>query len=346
MRCFDSVLFKSTISSCLMVLLFASLCMGNDFNRILLLETMDVKVVTDRSHWLLLQLKELGYREGINMKLTVLKAKGNYQLAESLLKEYLEKNNPDLVISNATLASKAASRILKDTAIPQLFVTVSDPVGAGLVDKIGVSSGKNITGRVHNITREIKINIVLRLIGDKIKTRPIRFGYLYSSYASSVNDLRQLKAIAAKNNNITYIPYKIQYREFPDNVDQMLKDLSIGLKELEGKIDFLWAPFGPFAESAGYNKLVQTQTSVPMIFGVNEKSVQSGALLFMAPDSEAEGREVGILADRILKGEQAGRIPVIPPLKFKMGINFTTAQKMDIVVPPDLMELIGKNIYR
>jgi len=103
---------------------------------------------------------------------------------------------------------------------------------------------------------------------------------------------------------------------------------------------------GPFAESAEYNKLVQTQSSVPMIFGVNKQSVQLGALLFIEPDAEAEGREVGVLADRILKGERAGSIPVIPPLKFKMGINLTTAQKMDIVVPPDILELIGKNIYR
>jgi len=155
-----------------------------------------------------------------------------------------------------------------------------------------------------------------------------------------------LEAIAAKDKNIAYVPYEIQYREFPDNIDPMLKDLSIGLKQLEGKIDFIWAPLGPFAESAEYNKLVQTQSSVPMIFGVNKQSVQLGALLFIEPDAEAEGREVGVLADRILKGERAGSIPVIPPLKFKMGINLTTAQKMDIVVPPDILELIGKNIYR
>ncbi len=164
------------------VLLQPSSGVAGKLKYIILLETMDVKVVIDRSHWLQVQMKELGYNEGINMELIVLKAKGNYQLAESLLKDALEKGEPDLVLSNATLASQAAAKLLKGTNIPQLFFTVADPVGAGLVESIGPSTGKNITGRVHNITRETKVKLVLRLIETQIQTRPIRFGYIHSTY--------------------------------------------------------------------------------------------------------------------------------------------------------------------
>ncbi len=315
------------------------------FKTIILLETMDVKVVIDRSHWFQVQMKELGYKEGINMELIILKAKGNYPLAESLLKNVLEKRKPDLVLSNATLASQAAKKLLKGTNIPQLFFTVADPVGAGLVESIGPSTGKNITGRVHNITRETKVKLVLRLIGAQIKTRPIRFGYIHSNYSSSMGDLNELEKIAKKNKDITFIPYEIEYKDFPENIDYMLKEMSKGLKQLDGKIDFLWEPLGPFAESIKYNEILKQEATVPVVYGVNRDSLQIGALINIEPDAEAEGREVGLLADRILNGEAPGDIPVIPPIKFNLGVNLTTAQKMNIVIPPDILKLAKGNIF-
>ena len=317
-----------------------------ELKQIILLETMDVKVIRDRSHWFKVQMKELGYIEGVNMELIVLKANGRPELAESLLKASLKKRKPDLVVTNATLASQAGVKILQGTTIPQLFITVSDPVGSKIVEKIGVPTGKNITGRVHNITRETKLRLVLKLIGDKVKTRPIRFGYIHSTYPSSMGDLRQLKALAENNPNITFVPYAIPYREFPKNMDYMLKKLTIGLKELDGKIDFLWEPLGPFAESIEYQKLLKEKATVPVVYGVNRESAKTGALMYLAPDAEAEGREVGILADRILKGEDPGKISVIPPIKFNLGLNITTAQEMDIIIPPDILKLAKKNIFR
>ena len=78
---------------------------------IILLETMDVKEVIDRSNWFQVQMKELGYEEGINIELVVLKAKGSYQLAESLLKNAIRIRKPDLVVTNATLASQTANKV-------------------------------------------------------------------------------------------------------------------------------------------------------------------------------------------------------------------------------------------
>lgn len=316
-----------------------------ELKHIILLETMNVKVVSDRSHWFQVQMKELGYNEGINMRLIVLKAKGNAHLAESLLKDALERKKPDLVLSNATLASIAAAKLLKSTNIPQIFFTVSDPVGAGLVESIGPSTGKNITGRVHNITRETKVKLVLRLIENQINTRPIRFGYIHSTYPSSMGDLRQLEKLAEKSQEIAFIPYGIRYKDFPENIDYMLKELSKGLKQLDGKIDFLWEPLGPFAESIEYNKLLNKEATVPVVYGVNRESAQVGALIYLTPDAEAEGREVAVLADRILNGEDPGDIPVIPPIKFNLGVNLRTAQKMNVVIPPDILKLAKENIF-
>lgn len=312
---------------------------------IVLLETMDVKEVVDRTYWFQVKMEELGYNQGINMDLVVLKAEGSYQLAESILRTAIAKKKPDLVVTNATLASQTAAKVLDGTNIPQLFFTVSDPVGAGLVKKIGAPTGTNITGRVHSVDREIKVNLVLRLIKDNIKTRPIRFGYIHSTYPSSMGDLQHLQKIAQNNKEIVFVPYEIPYKEFPQNLDYMLGKLSKGLKELDGKIDFLWEPIGPFAESLEYDKLIKEEANVPIVYGANKTSSQFGALISLAPDAESDGKEVALLANRILRGENPGDIPVIPPISFNLGINMTTAQKLNIIIPPDILKLAKGNHF-
>ena len=68
--------------------------------------------------------------------------------------------------------------------------------------------------------------------------------------------------------------------------------------------------------------------------------------MHITPNLEAAGREVALLADKILKGKDPGQIPVTPPLKFDLGFNLSTALKLKIVIPPDMLKLAGKNIYR
>ncbi len=80
--------------------------------------------------------------------------------------------------------------------------------------------------------------------------------------------------------------------------------------------------------------------------GNNKASVQQGALLHITPDIEASAREAAIFVDAILKGANPGKIPITPPAKFQIGINLSTALKLDIVVPPDMLDLAGDHVYR
>jgi len=327
-------------------MLAATPCMGEEIKRIVLLETMPVKVVLDHTHWFKTQMRDLGYREGVNMELTVLNATGVQERADSLLEEALANNKPNLLVTNATMASKAGVKLLQGTGIPQLFFTVSDPVGAGIIEKVGIATGKNITGRVHTTNRETKITLALRLIRGSTNNRPIRIGFIHSTYPSAIGDLRELKAAAAKNKDVKFISHAIEYRQIPEELNTMIKELPGALKRLEGKIDYLWEPLGPFGESSQYNQFLQDHASVPVIFGATKESAELGALMFLTSDPEAEGRETALLADKILKGADPGTIPVVPPLKFKLGLNLSTAQKMGIVIHPSILKLAGKNIYR
>ena len=320
--------------------------LGDNIKRIILIETMPVAAVLESTRWFITQLEDMGYKAGKDISLTILKANGDRNKAESLLRNALDKSRPDVVVTNATLASQAAVKVLKGTQIPIVFFTVGDPVGAGLIKKIGVPSETRITGKVKSLPSKIRIDILHRLVGQLIPQRPIRLGYIYPSYPSSVGDLRKLEAASRGSKAVTFVPYQIKYRKVPSGLPAMIEDTIAAISTLDGQVDFWWESAGPLGEVAEYTRTLLDHSSLPIVIGHKMDSVKMGALACINASFEASGRETAMLVDAILKGTDPGGIPVTPPTAFTFGINLTTALKMKIVVPPDLMELAGKHIYK
>jgi putative ABC transport system substrate-binding protein len=65
--------------------------------------------------------------------------------------------------------------------------------------------------------------------------------------------------------------------------------------------------------------------------------VQSGALMFYGADIPDLFRQAAGYVDRIIKGEQAGDLPIQLATKFQMVINLKTARTMGLDVPPALL---------
>jgi putative ABC transport system substrate-binding protein len=278
--------------------------------------------------------------------LNIIKSEGDRQRAETLLEAELAKGSPDLVVTIATLASQTAVKMLKDTDIPILFFQVSDPVGAGLVKQVNAPTGTNITGKVFTVNRDAKVEMLFRLVGQSVVNRPIRFGFVHSTYPSSLGDIRELNGVAKRRGDVVFVPYEIEYIKIPAGLDAMIEDTKKGIKALEGKVDFWVEPSGPLGESIEYTQAILNSAAVPIAFGTKLDSVKRGALLHVTPNMEASGREAAKLADAILRGKDPGTIPVTPPSTFDLGINLTTALKLKIVIPPDILELAGTHVYR
>lgn len=224
--------------------------------KVILMETMSVDVVLTNSAWFLKQLDELGYKQGQTLDLVILKIKGDREYGIKLLKNELKNGRPDLIATNATLASQIAHEMIKDINIPQIFFTVSDPVGAGLVEKIGEPSNTHITGKVHMISRDTRINMVMNLIKDSITQKPFRIGFIHSSYPSAMGDIRELELAAEKRDDIRFVPYRITYQKMPQGKDRMLADVKYGIEKIRDQVDFWWEPSGPLGEIDEYTKLL------------------------------------------------------------------------------------------
>ncbi len=320
---------------------------ANTFKKVVVIVTMPVPACEAHLTSFVSQLTELGYKDGENMALTIIRANGDREFAETELQKVVKEGRPDAIATIATLASQAAVTVLKDTDVPIFFFQVADPVGAGLVEKIGGPTGTNVSGRVFTVPAEVRINLAMRLAGQTIpEKRPVRFGYIHSTYPAAMGDMRALAAIGKKNNGIVFDTYEIPYRKVPQGVPEMLSKALEGIHTLSDTVDFWWQPQGPLGELDAFTRLLLDHSKVPVAMGQTMESVKTGALMHITPDLEASGREAAKLVDGFLKGADPGTIPVTAPAKFTLGINLTTALRLHIVVPPDILELAGDNIYR
>jgi putative ABC transport system substrate-binding protein len=251
-----------------------------------------------------------------------------------------------VVVANVTLAAKTADRLLQQTGIPLVFMTVSDPVGAGLIDAIGMAGGRNVTGIVHTIHRDTRINLLMRLVGGSVGHRPVRIGFVHTTYPSAVGDLRELRAAAQGRDDIVFVPFQVEYRTVSEAMPVMLAEVREGVRQLEDQVDFWWEPSGPLGESHEYTRLLLDNSRHPIAMGLKAKSVAMGALMHLSPNEQSTGHDAAMLVMAILKGADAGQIPACPPERFDLGINLAAALKAGLVVPPDLLALAGPNVYR
>jgi len=328
--------------------LFASLpgqtAYGAEPKRLVILETMRAPIVQQFVAAFLTRAAELEQAAGVELEVNRLNAEGSRNQAESLLEKALEKD-PDLVLSVATMASQVAKKRLAVTDIPQLFMCVTDPVGAGLVREIGKDTNANITGKVHYISADTRVEMVKRIVGKSQTANPIRFGYIHTDYPSDLSDLGRLLTASAKRPDIEFVPYRIPYRELSRYEDQMLAELQKAILHLNSRVDYFWAPRGALAIRPGHDSTMIEHATKPFLVGATTGSVKKGAMLHITGDPISQGEQTADIAFEILQGRDPGKIPVSLPKTVQFAINLNTVKQVRLVIPPDLLELAGDNVY-
>ena len=88
-------------------------------------------------------------------------------------------------------------------------------------------------------------------------------------------------------------------------------------------------PRGNFAAAAQKHRLPSIS------FQANQ--AQAGVLMSYGPNREAYFPRVVVIADKILKGEKPGDIPIEQPNKFEFVINLKTAKVIGLTIPQSLL---------
>jgi putative ABC transport system substrate-binding protein len=325
----------------LLAAMTSTLCIATALPRVILLETFDIPVVLEHTRFFMLAMDKLGYKKD---QIQILKAQGNPALADSLLRQEIARKRPDVIVASATLAAKAAYAVAKSEKVPMVFFVVSDPVGAGIVSTTDSPSNDIVTGIVHSVPRDTKVEMVMRILKSAHPLgHPIRFGYLHSNYPSSNGDLAMLRAVAAKRGDVEFVSHQIPYRKKLFESAQTLADLKTGIATLEPKIDYWWIAQDPVGEEAQSLQAITAHSRHPIVYGPNALSTRNGALVHIAADTEVGASEAAAMVDQVIKGAAVGTLPVHSPSRINFGVNLSTAIRMGVVIPSDLLELAGSS---
>ena len=270
-------------------------------------------------------LQQLGWGEGRDVRIDTRWGENNADLVRKYAAE-LVSLAPDVILAVGTLGAMAVQHLTR--TLPIVFVNVTDPVGAGLVNTLPQPGG-NVTG------------------------------FMLYDYSSSGKWLELLKQIAPNVTRVAVLrdpanPTGLaQFSAIQAIAQLMGVEVSpVGVRddsEIERAVAaFAASPNGGLIvtasalTSANRNLIITlaARHKVPAVYSDRLVTVDGG-LFSYGPDRVELYKQAAGYVDRILKGEKPPVLPVQAPTKYELVINLKTAKALGLTVPPAL--LAGKN---
>jgi ABC-type uncharacterized transport system substrate-binding protein len=208
--------------------------------------------------------------------------------------------------------------------IPILFGAASDPVEVGLVDSLARPGG-NITGFT-SIAAATNVKW-LELIKE-LDPRVTRVLVLMS--AQDPSNPGRLRAIQAGGPSLKVNVSKADISA-PSDIERALSDFA---EQPAGALIVL-----PNSVTTTHHATIierAAQHRLPAIYQFRFLAVDGG-LVSYGPDQSDQFRRAASYADRILKGEKPGDLPIQAPTKFQLVINLKTAKALGLTLPPTLV---------
>jgi putative ABC transport system substrate-binding protein len=240
--------------------------------------------------------------------------------AQQFAKELLDLRS-DVILLNSTPVAAAVKDTVRGT--PTVFVQVSDPVAAGVVQSLPRPAG-SITGFTNfdpstaskwlELLKRVAPNITRVAYLFNPNTAPLLFAGAVENAAPSLS----IKPFAAAVHNAGEIERVIkQIARESDSALLVLPDLFTATNRQS-----------IIALAARYR--------LPAIYPFRYFAA-SGGLMSYGTEVLDTYRQAASYVDRILKGEKPGDLPVQQPTKFEFVINLNAAKAIGLDIPPTLL---------
>jgi putative ABC transport system substrate-binding protein len=222
------------------------------------------------------------------------------------------------------VVGSALARLARETVpgLPIVFVTPGDPAAAGLVASLA-RPGRNMTA----LTFEYPELSGKRLELLRELALPVRRVLaLYDSRDASPRQGAAAARAAATALGITLVEREVRNAE----------EITLGLKGLDEADALLGIPGGV---TSGYHVTMigaANSKRLPSIFHTRMRSTRDALLTYGASDVEV-ARQSARALDKILKGANAGDLPVERPTRLMLVINLKTAKALGLTIPPSLL---------
>jgi putative ABC transport system substrate-binding protein len=273
---------------------------------------------TDRTTAFQRGLSEIGFAEGRNVAVEYRWAEGQFERLPSMAADLVNRKVAVICtfVDVATRATMAATK-----TIPIVFVTASDPVGAGFVASLGRPEG-NVTG--------------VTLIGTELIAKRLELLHELLPGAQRI-------AVLVNPNNPGLARDNIQQSE------AALRRLGLEMvviqagtqSEIEGAVgaairqqaDALSIASDAYLDSRSRQiAFFALRHALPTVSAALE-TVPAGLLMGYGPNQPDIFRQAGVYVGRILKGDRPANLPVVQPTKFELFVNLTTAKALELKIP-------------
>ncbi len=262
-------------------------------------------------------LKESGF-DG-NVEFVNENAQGDMATAQIIAQGFVD-SDVDMIYAIATPTAQAAYNATKE--IPIMISAVTDPVASGLVESSDMP-GTNVSGT----SDEAPIDLQLALLKD-LGITPNTIGFIYNT--------------SEKNSEIQLEILKVEAEKLGWTVKALgitsLTEIEQGIDVLLDDVDVLYTPTDNMVASAIQlvaNKSLQKQ--VPVL-AAEPAHVEGGALATCGVDYFALGKQTGIMASKVLNGEDVSTMPIEKAKNPQVTINKATADALGLTLGDALVE--------
>jgi len=263
------------------------------------------------------RLRDLGWREGENIRIDVRWSDGDLAKARSHAKALAESS--DVIVTQGAIATRIARE--QTGTIPIVFWLVPDPVGLGLVPNLA-RPGTNVTGFT-NLEWSIgsKWLELLREFKPSITRTALLFNPDVAPYADHF--MENLKGAGSRLGVAVSAMHARNVAQIETAMMAFSDENLTGLLVLPDALTVIHL-----------EQIVRLamQLRLPAIYPYRMFTAAGGLLSYGVNVPDHAG-QASTYIDRILKGEQPGTLPVQAPTKFELVVNIKTAKALNLTVP-------------
>ena len=264
-------------------------------------------------------LAEAGFVEGENLRIDLQNAQADMGIAQQIAAQFASAK-VDMMVGIATPMAQACYNAAAG-AIPTIFTAVTDPVAAGFVNADGTAAGE-VTGTSDALPIKAQLETIRAMLPDATK-----IGILYTT--SEVNSISAIEIYKSLAGDYGF--------EIVESGISTTADIPLALDALLGKVDCLTNLTDNTVVSALALVLDRANAAGKPVFGSEIEQVKLGCVAAEGLDYIALGRQTGLMAAKVLKGEaKASEIPYEIITEPGLYVNTEALAKFGIVLSDEL----------
>jgi putative ABC transport system substrate-binding protein len=272
-------------------------------------------------------LQALGWTEGRNIQLIYRWSAGDAVQARRFAKELLDLRS-DVILVNSTPVAAAVKATVRRT--PTVFVQVSDPVAAGVVQSLARPGG-SLTGFTNfDPSTADKWLELLKRVAPNIT----RVAYLFNPNTAPHLYARAVEAAAPL----------FSVKPFPAAVHDV-DEIERTIEQISRESDSALLVLPDLFTSTNRESIIAlaARFRLPAVYPFRYFAA-NGGLMSYGTEVLDTYRQAASYIDRILKGEKPSDLPVLQPTKFELVINLKTAKALGIKISDNLLSLADEVI--